>query len=143
MFSLKTNGLLVFGLTLLVGVFCGCSNPAQAKDDPDKDADSKAHPIIRGEFLPGTDLAAETDLEVWFQNTFFKNVIKILISLGAALSVIFLILAGYQYLTALGNEEQVKQAHKNFTFALVGLGVVLLAFLIIQILTNISFETKT
>lgn len=106
-----------------------------------------------GSLLPGTsqdvkdavkgqegDLnAAEKELQ-WLQTTFLKNIINQLIGWTAALAVVFLVIGGYQYLTAVGNEEQIKSAHKTITWSLAGLLLALLAFAIVQILVNIEFD---
>ena len=114
---------------------------------------SKPPGLIGGSLLPGTseevkeairaqegDLnAAEKGLQ-WLQTTFIKNIINQLIGWTAALAVVFLVIGGYQYLTAIGNEEQIKAAHKTITWSLVGLLLAMLAFAIVQILVNIEFD---
>jgi hypothetical protein len=102
--------------------------------------------LIGGSLLPGTGVAEgiiQANSSSWLQNVFFRNVINLLIGITAALSVVFLILGGYQYLTSVGNEEQIKQAHKTVTWSLVGVFVALLAFAIIQILVNIDFDVTS
>ncbi|MCK5471685.1 hypothetical protein KAI54_00665 [Candidatus Gracilibacteria bacterium] len=111
--------------------------------------------LIGGSLLPGTsegvkeavknqegeDLnTAEKKLQ-WLQTTFIRNVISQLIGWTAALAVVFLIFGGYQYLTSVGNDEQIKSAHKTITWSLAGLLLALLAFAIVQILVNIKFDT--
>lgn len=53
-----------------------------------------------------------------------------------ALSVIVILYAGFQYMTAGGNEEKVSDATKTLTFAIIGIIVGLLAFSIAPILTQ-------
>jgi len=114
-----------------------CIAPKKSKIKPPR--------LIGGTLLPGTQESVQeqiqADSSAWLQNTFFSNLIDQLIGWTAALAVIFLIIGGYQYLTAIGNEEQIKQAHKTIIWSLVGVLISLLAFAIVQILVNINFET--
>lgn len=100
--------------------------------------------LIGGELLPGTEEEIQKEIEEdatgWLQNTFLKNLIDNAIGWTAALAVLFLIIGGYQYLTAAGDEEKIKNAHKAITFSLVGLLLALLAFAIVQIVVNIQFS---
>lgn len=99
--------------------------------------------LIGGDLLPGTGNAEEAlrnDSSGWLQNIFLNKVINILIGLTAALAVVFIILGGYQYLTSVGNDEQIKTAHKTITWGLVGVLIAMLAFAIVQILVNIDFD---
>lgn len=139
-FSRKTR-LILRGSVIFLGIiFLGnLVLAAPVATDATNSTGSSAPPIIGGKVLPGTDISDADFQNDWFRTTLLKNIINLLISFGAALAVVFLIIAGYQYLTAVGNEEQVQQAHKTFTFALVGLAVALTAFLLVQILVNIQF----
>jgi hypothetical protein len=76
---------------------------------------------------------------LWLKGTVFAKLIDTLIGWTGALAVVFLIYGGYQYLTAFGNEEQVKEAHKTITWSLAGVALALLAFAIVQIVVNIDF----
>jgi hypothetical protein len=110
-------------------------------------SDCKIRPpsLIGGDLLPGTGNPAEAlrnDSSGWLQNIFLNKVINILIGLTAALAVVFIILGGYQYLTSVGNEEQIKTAHKTIIWGLVGVLVAMLAFAIVQILINIDFDSN-
>jgi len=107
-------------------------------------------PIIGGTLLPGVNAGinqqtgsnqGEKELN-WLQNVFFKNTLNKLIGWTAALSVVFLILGGYQYLTAIGNDEQIKKAHKTITWSLVGVILAMLAFAIVQIVVNLKLSSS-
>jgi len=108
-------------------------------------SDCKIRPpsLIGGDLLPGTGNPAEAlrnNSSDWLQNIFLNKVINILIGLTAALAVVFIILGGYQYLTSVGNDEQIKTAHKTIIWGLVGVLIAMLAFAIVQILVNINFD---
>jgi len=120
-------------------IFCSVLAPVLAADPP---------PLIGGDILPGTDnsdiekVGSELDANEgvnWIRDTLIMNIVSKLIGWTAALAVVFLIIGGYQYLTAASNEEQVKKAHKTIIWSLAGVLISLLAFSIIQIVTNINF----
>lgn len=64
-------------------------------------------------------------------------VIQILLYIVASISVLFLIIGGFRYVTAHGNEEAAEGAKKTMIHAIIGLIVVILSFAVIAIITNI------
>jgi amino acid transporter len=62
------------------------------------------------------------------------------IKLAVALSVVIIILGGYQFMTAYGNTEKHKKAKRTITYALIGLILSLTAYGIIFILTSIQLS---
>ncbi len=73
-------------------------------------------------------------------STIIENITKFANSLLAPLSALMMLIAGFLYLTAGGNQEKVKLAHKTIIWALVGIGLVILAnsarIIIEQVLTG-------
>lgn len=73
-------------------------------------------------------------------DTIIKNITKFANSLLAPLSALMMLIAGFLYLTAGGNQEKIKLAHKTIIWALVGIGLVILAnsarIIIEQVLTG-------
>ena len=144
-------------ITLAIGFFTFAPAFVAAADDTSDTSDSTPPDLIGGSLLPGTSddvkeavgketekdgttlIAAEQELQ-WLQTTFLRNVINQLIGWTAALAVVFLVIGGYQYLTAVGNDEQIKSAHKTITWSLAGLLLAMFAFAIVQILVNINFD---
>lgn len=55
------------------------------------------------------------------------NVTRFANSLLAPLSALMILIAGFLYMTGGGNPEKIKTAHKMLIWALVGIGIVLLA----------------
>jgi type IV secretory pathway VirB2 component (pilin) len=68
------------------------------------------------------------------------NVIKIALGLFGAIFVIIIILAGYRWMTAGGNEEKVKQSVAQIRNAVIGLLIVLAAYSITIFVTNSALE---
>jgi type IV secretory pathway VirB2 component (pilin) len=58
------------------------------------------------------------------------------VSFSVVLAVAALILAGFKYILALGNEEKVENATRSLIFALVGLVIVFIAPLVVEYVTN-------
>lgn len=68
------------------------------------------------------------------------NIIRIALGLFGAIFVILIILAGYKYMTAGGNDEKVKQATAQIRNAIIGLLIVLAAYSITIFVTNSALE---
>lgn len=56
-----------------------------------------------------------------------NNIVKFANSILAPLSTLMVLIAGFLYMTGGGNPEKIKTAHKVLIWALVGIGIVLLA----------------
>ena len=64
-------------------------------------------------------------------------IIKTVLSLLALLFMILILVSGFQWMTAGGNEEQVEKAKKRITNALIGLVIVIAAYAITYFVFNI------
>lgn len=64
------------------------------------------------------------------------NVIKVALGLFGAIFVILIIMAGYKYMTAGGNDEKVKQSVAQIRNAIIGLLIVLAAYSITVFVTR-------
>ncbi len=101
--------------------------------------DVKLTTPIGSDILPGGKILGATDVKSSFIfSTFIPFLIKYSIRLAVALSVIALIVGGYQYMTAYGDEEKYKNAQKTITYAIIGLILAITAFGIVKIITNIK-----
>lgn len=85
--------------------------------------------------LPGT---TGSDQGQFIQSTFLPTVTKFIIALAGGLSLIFVIIAGIQILTAFGNEESIGAAKKTITWALGGLVISMLSYAIVQAIISIK-----
>ena len=59
-----------------------------------------------------------------------------MLTFAGIIATIFLIIGGYQYITAAGNEEQSEKGKKTILSAIIGIVVVVLAITIVTIITN-------
>lgn len=70
------------------------------------------------------------------------SIIRILIGLLFAITVLFIILGGYQYVTSAGNEEQAKKGRKTLLYAIIGLVVVILSYVIVNTVSGAVDSTN-
>lgn len=68
----------------------------------------------------------------------FANVISIMLALGSIAVFIMFLVAGFKYITAGGEPQALKQAQNTLTYAVVGLVVLTLAFLILVFVENFT-----
>lgn len=97
---------------------------------------------VGGDILPGGSFQAETVESSFLFVKLIPFVIRYLIGLGAALAVVALIFAGWQFLTAYGNAEQRQTAQKTALWAIVGLIIAITAFGIVTMVSNLSFTAN-
>jgi hypothetical protein len=83
------------------------------------------------------------DLGSHESNTFgglLAYVIQGLIGLVGLTSVAFIIIGGFQYVTARGNEEQAESGKKTLTNAIIGLIIVVLSYEIVVVVVRALFN---
>lgn len=64
------------------------------------------------------------------------RIISLLLFVVGGLAVLFVIIGGYQYITAAGNEEQSEKGKKTLVNAIIGVVVIVLAWVIINVVVN-------
>lgn len=69
---------------------------------------------------------------------FITNLIQILASLAALISVVFIIIGGIGYITSAGNPETLEKSKKTILFAAIGLVIVLAAFILTSIISDLA-----
>ena len=90
-----------------------------------------SHDIIPSKIVPcDTDCGWVDFIEL------AKNIIRFLIGLIIAGSVLVFAYAGFKYMTALGDENKIKSAHEMFRKLIWGLIVALIAWLLVDILLS-------
>ncbi len=60
-----------------------------------------------------------------------KGIYTLSLGLGALLALLMIVLAGYRYMTAQGNSQQVENAKDSFTSAFIGLIIIFVAFILL------------
>lgn len=71
------------------------------------------------------------------------NIIKVALSLLGLVTVVIMIWAGFEWMTAGGNEEKVENAKRRITQAVIGLAIVLSAYAITNFVVKNLFEATT
>ena len=67
---------------------------------------------------------------------FVLSLINLAISFSVIIAIVALIMAGFKYILAMGDEEKVENATKSLLFALVGLIIVFVAPLVVKYITS-------
>ncbi|BCX14438.1 MAG: hypothetical protein KatS3mg088_121 [Patescibacteria group bacterium] len=78
---------------------------------------------------PGPTPATLAGLEYYF-----SNIISVAIEFGGIILFIMLIIGGFNYLTSNGNPQQAESAKKTITYAIAGIVVLALSFLILKLI---------
>jgi len=68
---------------------------------------------------------------------FFLDLIKLALAIVFLIAVVFIIIGGYRMITSAGNEETITKAKSTLTWALIGLVVVILAWIITAAITEL------
>lgn len=123
LFSALAAGILFFPLFSSAGLFgsglgenCG---PA-----------SQGVPVPCGPGLFGAPAGAGTVTD------FILLVINVLLIIIGLLTVLFIIIGGFRYVTAQGNEEQIESAKNTLKNSIIGLAIVILSFVIVRVIAN-------
>jgi hypothetical protein len=69
---------------------------------------------------------------------FLNNVVGALMIFSGVAAVIFIVFAGIKFITSGGDPIKVEGAKKTMTFAIIGLVIVLLSFVILKVFTTVS-----
>jgi len=74
---------------------------------------------------------------------FIIRIINIGLGIAGLVAVLFLILGGFRYITSAGNEETAENAKKIITNAIIGIVVIILAFVIVRVISNALITGQT
>lgn len=116
---LTTLSLAVAGFVL--------STPAQTAFATTSTADNKFKlPFIEAPLNGGTISFA----------TLFSSIINIVLVIAGFLAIIYLIFSGIRYITSAGNADQAKAARQGIINAVIGIAVVVAAFVIVRLVAQ-------
>ena len=125
---MKKIFLYIFGLLIASNIAIAATN------------DSIISVPIGRNVLPGGSLQGENIQSSFIFSRIIPFVIDYTLKIAIALSVIVLMFAGFQYMTAYGETEKQDTARKTITYAIIGLTLTITAFGIVQILTSIKLS---
>jgi len=69
-------------------------------------------------------------------NALLYRIIQIVLGITGGVAVLFIIIGGFLYITSAGNAEQAEKGQSTLTNAVIGLVVVILAFVIVRVIAN-------
>lgn len=75
-------------------------------------------------------------MSVFLASELVAMIINILTGIGISLSVIYIMIAGIQYITSMGKEEKIKRARNSLVSAITGLIVVISSVTIVYVVGN-------
>ncbi len=67
---------------------------------------------------------------------FILRVINIALALAGLIAVLFLVIGGFRYITAGGNEDSASSAKKIILNAVIGIIVIILSFVVVRVVSN-------
>ena len=86
----------------------------------------------------GQDFAFKNPFkEITTITSLIEAIINFLKSLAVIVSAILIVYAGYLYMTSAGNQQKIETAQKTLIWALVGIGVILIASAITKVIENV------
>jgi Type IV secretion system pilin len=71
-------------------------------------------------------------------STVFGNVVSAALGLAAIVLFVLLLMGGFKYITSGGDPKAVESAQKTITSAIIGLVLILVSYLILVLITNIT-----
>lgn len=66
-----------------------------------------------------------------------QNIVKFILAIAFIIAVIFLVVGGFRYIVSQGNEEAVEKAKGTITNAIIGIVVIVLAWIILTVVLNL------
>jgi len=76
-------------------------------------------------------------------NGLIRTVINWMLGIAFAVAVLFLIIGGFFYITAAGNEEQVEKGKGTVLNAIIGIVIIILSYVIISVVSNFVANPNT
>lgn len=81
---------------------------------------------------------ANTGAGVGQIQTFIQSIIQVLVTLSGLVAAVFFVWGGFGYITSSGNPESLDRSKKTILYSAVGLTVVLAAFVLSNIVTQLA-----
>ncbi len=81
----------------------------------------------------GPDPAGLTEIE-----SVFSNLISVIVGLGFIIMLVFIVMAGFKYLTSGGEPKALQAAHHALVWALLGVVFMAVAWLVLQLISNFT-----
>ena len=92
----------------------------------------------RGECIGLATMIRTGDIHLWNLPCYIKFFTQTLVAIAGSLAVIFVMVGGYRYV--IGPDEQKAESKKTIIYALIGLAVTLMAWIIIDLILVVATE---
>lgn len=86
----------------------------------------------------GINCTAGTDV-----NSLIQTVIRWMLTIAFGIAVLFLIIGGFWYVTSAGNEETAEKGKNTVVNALIGIVIIVLAYVIVSVVAKLVSGTGT
>lgn len=96
-----------------------------------------------GVFLPCIFLSGSGPASQYTAIDLILAIIEAALFIVGLLTVLFIIIGGYRYVTAYGNEELVEAAKKTLKNAIIGLIIVILAFVMVRVIVDVLTQAPS
>lgn len=125
--------VFVFLFTLTTSVFADCAQSAYTCSSvlPYKCSNS-------GDTVICCSTANECPATIPDLDVIFKNVVGVILALAGLVLFIMLIIGGFRFITSNGDPKAVDSAKKTLTSAIVGLIVLLFAYVILTVISKLT-----
>ena len=68
---------------------------------------------------------------------FAAGIIKVMLQVGFMVAVVFVVVGGYFFITARGNQEQSARGRRTIIYALIGIAVMIMAYVLVSFGVNL------
>lgn len=75
-------------------------------------------------------------------NGLIVRVIKIMLGIAFGVAVLFLIIGGFYYITAQGNEESAAKGKQTVINALIGIVIIIMSYVIVNVIANLAYNNQ-
>lgn len=74
-------------------------------------------------------------------NSLIRTVINWVLSITLGIAILFVIIGGFRYITAQGNEGQAKEGQQTVFNALIGIAIIVLSYVIVTVVANLVSQS--
>jgi cytochrome bd-type quinol oxidase subunit 2 len=140
----KVCSIILLSLSLAVYVPVVLPSPVYAQSDVEKSRCKKfLDGFTIGNKSKGTQVNIAGDKKVFCSaSELILTAINYALIISGSVTVLFIIIGGFWYLTSAGNDEQAEKGKKTLVNAVIGLVVIILSFAIVRIISN-TFTTAS
>lgn len=131
--------ILITGFVSLVLLITPVFHTQAAPDESQKCPDDGSTAFLQFDKICNPEPSFYFSFSNHNQNTFaglLTFIIQGLLGIVGLLSILFIIIGGYKYVTSAGNEEAAESGKKTLVNAIIGLVIVILSYVIVAVVIN-------